>query len=84
MVQPLINFSLDTPEAFLDFIKKLRGAGVLKFADGSTCLDLTPGNHEEIANIDLDSEWKKQRVRDAFKTAQELEEEARIEENWSV
>lgn len=84
MVQPLINFSLDTPEAFYDFVKNLRKIGVLKFANIGVSLDLTPGGHDDSPLYDSETEMKRQKIKDAFKTAQELEQEALLDENWSA
>lgn len=83
MVQPLVNFSLDTPERFIEFVKLLRTNGVLKFKDCGTELDLVPGESVET-NIDPDTEMKREKVKDAFKTAQQLEKEALEDLEWSM
>lgn len=84
MVQPLINFSFNTSDEFLEFIKKLRSAGVLKFADNGVSLDLTPGRDEEITNLELDEFAKKLKIQDALKTAKELEKEDELNDLWST
>lgn len=84
MVQPLISFTLDTPEKFFAFVDGLRKHGVLKFQDHGTSLDLVPGSGDEEMVLDPTTEMKRQKVKDAFKTVQQLEQEAKEDLEWSM
>lgn len=84
MVQSLVSFTITTPEDFYKFAKELRKAGVLKFEHEGIKLDLIPGPDHEDNAFDADTEVKRQKIRDAFKTAAELEKEAQEDLEWSM
>lgn len=65
MVQPLINFSFDTPDAFYEFVKGLRKAGVMKFQDNGVQMDLMP-EAVDNTNIEPDADYKRERFQKSF------------------
>lgn len=81
MVQQ-IAFKIATKEEFYEFIKEIRRAGVMKIRLGSVELDMVPGDAGETA-LDPDTLQKQQQIKDAFKTVQQLEQEALEDLNWS-